>query len=458
MFSVQKSKGRTVLFASFTSTRTLAEGPYFLSPSGHIHKAYRLYTDHQESFVESTYEKKDGQYATLPVRLPGLSLPIAVPSRLYYKRTKNKPLAGMRLGVKDIFDLEGVKTSNGNRAWYNLYPAANATATPVQRLIDAGAIVIGKQKTAQFANGEYSTSDWVDYHSPFNPRGDGYQDPNFSSAGGGAGVASYDWLDLALGSDTGGSIRGPAQFQGLYGLRPSHGLCPLNHTLPLAPEFDTAALLVRDPSFLRDAATVMYNPTKETSRRFPNRIISEIRPTGLSAETTNKLDQFFAGLKHVIGADKVEQLNMSAAWQETHPSSVTSDIQDLLNTTYITVISQRQTQLVRKPFYSDYAAEHEGRLPFVNPAPLARWAYGDAQPASAADDGIRNKTVWMDWFQDHILSPDKDACSSAVLIYLSPPATQYRNAYRTPPKPPFGFTNRLWSVMAEAPDMTIPSK
>jgi len=78
-------------------------------------------------------------------------------------------------------DIKGLRTSNGNRAWYWLYPPANATAPPVQNLIDAGAIIVGKMITSQFANGETATADWVDYHEAFNPRGDGYQDTSSSS-------------------------------------------------------------------------------------------------------------------------------------------------------------------------------------------------------------------------------------------------------------------------------------
>ena len=113
----------------------------------------------------------------------------------------------------------------------------------VQRLIDAGAILVGKMKTSQFANGETATADWVDYHEPFNPRGDGYQDTSSSSAGAGSGIGSYPWLDLALGSDTGGSIRGPSQVQGIFGNRPTHGLVPLTNVMPLAPELDTAGFM-----------------------------------------------------------------------------------------------------------------------------------------------------------------------------------------------------------------------
>ncbi|KAF2824439.1 hypothetical protein CC86DRAFT_447281 [Ophiobolus disseminans] len=69
-----------------------------------------------------------------------------------------------------------------------------------------GAVVIGKTKTTQFALGERPTADYVDQLAPFNPRGDGYQHPQGSSAGTGAGLASYGWMDIATASDTGGSL------------------------------------------------------------------------------------------------------------------------------------------------------------------------------------------------------------------------------------------------------------
>lgn len=223
---------------------TIPNGPYLLSTNGALYQPYRLYSDFAGAFTQPLIPSSDDSYAILPATLPGIESPgIGVPSRLYYTRTVSKPLAGVRVGIKDIYDIAGVKTSDGNRAVYGFYPPATVNSVPVQRLVDAGAILVGKMKTSQFANGERATADWVDYHSPFNPRGDGYQDPSSSSSGPGAGAASYPWLDLTLGSDTGGSIRGPSQVQGLFGNRPTHNLVPLTGTLPLAPELDTAGFL-----------------------------------------------------------------------------------------------------------------------------------------------------------------------------------------------------------------------
>lgn len=166
---------------------TVPDGPYFVSSSGKLYSAYRLYTDFAGAFSETSITAPDGSHSVLPANVPGQSLAVAVPSRLHLPKTPDKPLAGVRLGVKDIYDVAGLKTSNGNRAWYQLYPAANQTASAVQKLVDAGAVIIGKMKTSQFANGETATADWVDYLAPFNPRGDGYLDPSSSSAGPAAG-------------------------------------------------------------------------------------------------------------------------------------------------------------------------------------------------------------------------------------------------------------------------------
>ena len=70
----------------------------------------------------------DGNFSVLPANLPGQELAVGVPSRLYYTVTDDKPLAGVRIGIKDIYDVAGVKTGDGNRAWYNFYPPAAANS------------------------------------------------------------------------------------------------------------------------------------------------------------------------------------------------------------------------------------------------------------------------------------------------------------------------------------------
>jgi hypothetical protein len=130
------------------------------------------------------------------------ALAIPVPSRLHFPRTPEQPYAGTRIALKDIMDLSGLKTGGSSRAYTQLYEAKGNNAVIVQKLLELGFVVVGKVKTTQFADSEWPTCDWVDYHAPFNPRGDGYLTTSGSSAGSAAAVATYSWLDFALGTDS----------------------------------------------------------------------------------------------------------------------------------------------------------------------------------------------------------------------------------------------------------------
>lgn len=127
---------------------------------------------------------------------------IPVSSRLFFPDpTPSNPLSGKRFAVKDIFDIRGVVTTASCKAYEACHNEAVKTASIIQKLLDLGAVVVGKTKTAQLASG-LAAKDWVDDLCPFNPRGDGYQEPDCSSSGSAVAVAAYDWLDFSVGSDS----------------------------------------------------------------------------------------------------------------------------------------------------------------------------------------------------------------------------------------------------------------
>ncbi|KAF2215883.1 hypothetical protein CERZMDRAFT_35244 [Cercospora zeae-maydis SCOH1-5] len=454
-FTSPKPRGYSTPDSYVTNAAVLPPGPYFISSTGQIYQAWRLYSDSAGAFTESAIANPDNTFSVLPAGIPGQSLAIAVPSRLYYTKTAERPLAGVRLGVKDIYDVAGLRTGNGNRAWYNLYGPAIDHATPVKRLIDAGAIVVGKMITSQFANGEEATADWVDYHSPFNPRGDGYQDPSSSSSGPGAGAASYPWLDLTLGSDTGGSVRGPSQRQGLYGNRPSHDLVSLENTMPLAPELDTAGLLTKDPRLWLEAAQALYLDNITISHAYPTQIKAYGFPQNVSATGDDLLLDFLAKVSIFLNA-RIVDYDLEAEWNAT--SDLNATLSDLTHLTYGTIITKRQTSLVRDPFFADYAAIHDGRRPFVDPAPLIRWTWGDSYPETAIDEANANRTLFANWFSEHVLVPHEQTCSDSLLLYVGSKATvNYRNEYPDPPTVPLGGSIiRRASPFWGGPDFVVP--
>ncbi|KAE9362661.1 putative Glutamyl-tRNA amidotransferase subunit A [Stipitochalara longipes BDJ] len=422
---------------STSCTIQIPNRPYFLSTyTGEVYQVFRLYSDYEGAFTEGTISGASGNFSTLSASIPGVQSPtIGVPSRLYYTKTDAQPLAGVRLGVKDIYDVAGTRRGCGNRAYYDLYAEKYDTAPAVQKLVDAGAIIVGKMKTSQFANGEMATADWVDYHSPFNARGDGYSDPSSSSAGAGSGISAYDWLDLALGSDTGGSIRNPAQVNGAFGNRPTHGLVPLDNVMPLSPLMDTAGLITRDPNIWKALC-----PIQQQSHHL--QIFSE--------KTVHQLETFLNVTATVLDYDSMWEASPQAV------AANASTLSDLLYLTYPTLIAKQQFTLFGAPFIADYGAAHDGRHPFLDPNPAVRWAFAQTNQTTL-EEGINNKTIFQNWWNNEVIKTDPDTCSDSLLLYPGTLTTpNYRNVYLEPPVIPAGWGIYNVAIFAGVPDMVFP--
>lgn len=163
-------------------------------------------------------------------------------------------LADLRLVYKDLYDVQGYRTGAGNPAWLRTHAPATGTAPVLQQLLDAGISVAGRVQTDELAyslNGQN-----CHYGTPVNPKTP-TRIPGGSSSGCAVAVASGD-ADVGLGTDTGGSIRVPACYNGLYGIRPTHGRLSLTHVVPLAPCFDTAGWLCRDASTLIRVGQILF--------------------------------------------------------------------------------------------------------------------------------------------------------------------------------------------------------
>lgn len=163
------------------------------------------------------------------------------------------PLAGLTFGVKDIYDIAGHKTGFGSPDWLATHVPATDTAPVVASLLAAGANMLGKTQTDELTyslNGENAH-----YGTPVNVNAPG-RIPGGSSSGSAAAVAG-GLVDFALGSDTGGSVRAPASFCGIYGMRPTHGRISLEGACALAKSFDTAGWFARDAMTLERVGRVL---------------------------------------------------------------------------------------------------------------------------------------------------------------------------------------------------------
>ena len=166
---------------------------------------------------------------------------------------RDGPLAGLTAAAKDMYDIAGARTGGGSPDWLEAHPPATRTANAVQKLVDAGTTVIGKTICDEFF---YSVSGAnAHYGTPANLRAPGRL-PGGSSSGSAAATAAGA-CDLALGSDTGGSIRIPASFCGLYGIRPTHGRIDLAGAMAMAPSFDVGGWFANGPGVFANVGHVL---------------------------------------------------------------------------------------------------------------------------------------------------------------------------------------------------------
>jgi Asp-tRNA(Asn)/Glu-tRNA(Gln) amidotransferase A subunit family amidase len=165
-------------------------------------------------------------------------------------------LDGETVAVKDLFAVAGQRIGAGNPAWLAAAPVEAEHAGAVGRLLDAGAALAGIARTEEFA---YSlTGANAHYGTPPNPRAPGRI--SGGSTSGPASAVAAGQASVALGTDTGGSVRVPAAYQGLWGVRPTHGVVPDDGLLPLAPSFDAVGWLARDAGTLARVGDALLPP------------------------------------------------------------------------------------------------------------------------------------------------------------------------------------------------------
>jgi len=215
--------------------------------------------------------------------------------------------------------------------------------------------------------------------------------------------------------------------------------------MPLAPELDTAGFLCRDPEIWTAASRVMYSSLSWASTAFPKTLYTLNFPTTASTPGNAVLLGFLRNLTTFLGTNSTP-FSLASAWAANPPAAAPRNVSltQILNITYPILISKEQTMLVRDPFYTAYGAAMGGRKPFVDPAPLVRWAFGDSYPASTLTDAINNQTLFVNWFNSQILvaNTSSPTCSNAIMLYVGSSAQQNpRNQYFSGPGVPYGFSS-----------------
>lgn len=168
------------------------------------------------------------------------------------------PLSGLTFAAKDLFDVAGYPTSSGSPHMLAMSGIKTRTAPTVQKLLDAGARLVGKTITDELAFSMSGKN--AHFGTPVNG-GAPNRIPGGSSSGS-ASAVSNGLCDFALGTDTGGSVRAPASHCGLFGIRPTHGRVSLEGCHDLAPSFDTCGYFTREGATFLRVGEVLLGPDK----------------------------------------------------------------------------------------------------------------------------------------------------------------------------------------------------
>ena len=213
------------------------------------------------------------------------------------------PLSGLTFVAKDLFDVAGYPTGGGNHDWASWRPVPDRHAWAVQTLLDAGATLVGKTITDEVSLGILGENAFDG--TPLNPSAPD-RVPGGSSSGSASAVAS-GLCDTALGTDTGGSVRVPASFCGLYGIRPTHGRLPLDGMLPQAPTSDTTGWFGRDATTFARVSEVMLG--EALTRDLPKTLIIAVDAFGFADdEVATALQPLVSRLGRLIGAARNETM------------------------------------------------------------------------------------------------------------------------------------------------------
>ena len=387
----------------------------------------------------------------------------------------------LRFGVKDTIALKGLRTGYGSQAWLETYPAEKTTAPAIKLLVNAGAVVVGKLKTTEFAEG-VDPNEWDDAACPYNPRGDGHQKPSSSSTGSAAAAAAYDWLDFTVGTDTGGSIRHPAGVNGVFGNRPSTGLIDLWGVLGATNLFNTVGIFTREVAVFSNVGRWLLSPVhqptppplgRKYNLLYPTRAAQVLNPDQHHGgqhrwfphpavdmrkwtEAEKQIEIFVQGMENHLNCERIA-FNINEIWRATPPKGQPRSLDEAVGHVYSAITTSGALHNGVDKFIADYAAANDGRSPKISPLVQRRLEYGRSVTDQQVRESLEAMQAFSTWTINTIFgSYDQEA--TTLLIF---PQSCGRPDYRDDTPDRTELFNDIFSIYAfgylvGCPDYTVP--
>ncbi|KKP06858.1 glutamyl-tRNA(Gln) amidotransferase [Trichoderma harzianum] len=428
-------KGEALLQRSGKITMNFADKNDNLVPGPHIlwnqqlWQVCKLVDDSYETCMVALKPQQNllGSFERLSIMgQKGNVLSFAIPSRLKYTLPEEKlPLAGKRILIKDNIHLDGIKTSNGNRAFYETYDAKTQTATCIQDLIDKGAVVIGKTKMSSFENWEEPIQ-YTDYPAPWNPRADRYQSPGSSSSGSASAIAAYEWLDIAIGTDTLGGVTRPAHWCGCFGLRPSIGAISAEGIEPCVNPWDIPGILARDLKDCKEFAKQWLNFDNEKFADAPKSFSSIIWPVDFWAEfhpTEMDMARVFAQQMADELKITLEEISFEKYWSKHAPSGWRKyPLEKFIKETTRAIAYDKYKNT--EDFRTQYK-ERNGGEPYTSKPNEKIWSLGKQTSSEDRFTASQRMDIYKSWFKQHVLTGRNE--SAIIVLPLDSSGPRYRD-------------------------------
>ena len=371
------------------------------------------------------------------------------------RSTELQPLLGLRFAVKDAYHIRGLRTSLCNKAYLNVSPISDETASIIQSTLDAGARLVGMTKLSSMI-GREEPPEATDYHAPFNPRGDGYQSPAGSSSGSAAALAAYEWLDFTIGTDTTGSGRRPALVNGVYQMRPTHDVVSLDGMIPVFTPWDVPVLYTRDIAMLKPVISswLRKDLLDYRSCKKPYTIVYPLDFFPVANHVQMRLvDAFIVDLAKRLRAE-IRKVSISSLWKESRPTEAgMQDVEDYLQDTYVNANFHDYYYHSTNEFRDKYQARYHKR-PYVGSFITLKWERGEAVGRTESDESMTRLEIYKRWFLDSFLRQESD--EALLIMPISNVEVNYRDAPPSPVTRPAGFNPLIISPILGAPDIVVP--
>ncbi|KAI1770004.1 amidase signature domain-containing protein [Hypoxylon cercidicola] len=411
-----------------------------------IAKAYNVMPDPAQAFMTGVVPACNDSYK--PFSGNGIPVPPAAGG--------DGPLAGLRFAVKDLYHVKGIETFAGSRAYGASYPPQNHTSGMVRKTLAGGATMVGKVKTTQFALTTTRNGWEVDFHDPFNSRGDGYLSTAGSSSGPGSAMVAYDWLDFAIGSDTGGSVRYPANHGGIFGYRPSQNYYDLAGVVPCVLSLDTPGFFARSPEVFKKVFDVWSAGTELALDKvaLPSKLMYWAEQVPLEQEEAqNMLTGFFSKIESTFNMTSVTT-NLTEVWME---NAVNQSLNDYYNTVYGDMNSRESWDLIGVPLFQAYGELTAGAAPPVDPATNITWTSGQNETIRVRyDEALRRGQQFREFYSEHVMPHNADTCTDSIIAFTYHGDTPENRVDLVPFATTGGWYSALPGSYAGAPEIIVP--